>query len=61
MIEEIKCPKCGEEENYTQYIGEWDTDENFAMATHTCFCKACKTRWDYIEVFELIKATNRKR
>lgn len=61
MIEDIKCPKCGEEDNYTQYMDGWSADENFVMAKSVCRCKACNTRWDYLEVFELIKATNRKR
>lgn len=52
---ENKCPKCGEEYEYT-FENEVSQDNNDLFVSYWCKCKSCGTNWRYIEMYHFCYA-----
>ena len=49
---ENKCPKCGENSEYT-FENEVEQDGDVLFVNYWCKCKSCGEHWQYVERFTL--------
>ena len=52
---ENKCPKCGEELEYT-FEDEISQDGDDLFVNYWCECKSCGTNWRYVEMHHFCDA-----
>ena len=52
---ENKCPKCGEEYEYT-FENEVSQDGDDLFVNYWCKCKSCGTNWRYVEMYHFCDA-----
>lgn len=52
---ENKCPKCGEELEYT-FENEISQDGGNLFVNYWCKCKSCGKNWQYIEMYHFCDA-----
>lgn len=52
---ENKCPKCGEDIEYT-FENEVEQDGDTLLVNYWCRCKSCGEHWRYVEMFRFCSA-----
>lgn len=52
---ENKCPKCGEEYEYT-FESDVSQDGDDLFVNYWCKCKSCGKNWQYVEMYHFCDA-----
>ena len=52
---ENKCPKCGEEYEYT-FENDVSQDGDDLFISYWCKCKSCGKNWQYVEMYHFCDA-----